>query len=817
MEPIVSTPGVDAALFLNDTVMPTLSDGLEAVLRASPKEPVTAIQEFLRQHNPMRATSRFQFDTRDFGKVEFFYRATPMDVAARMPKLFRRAGEHPVYGLDLVEKDILASVVKRLVEEEGVKHITWIVVGVDDVVAYVSGRPARATLSVPQWAALSSQCASKDVCTMEGAIIEAVRSTKEHGSGTVTSALNVISSVCADCNVPCTTRRLMHAPNVPFTEQYMDEVTSICADTPVADPFAVVVVAADRWSLVQHVQTTAAIYFRIQKEIRHIARLLRLVDQQQLQEKAVDVEAFEKKVMAKRAERDSIRQMLLEAHVRTLMEREEEESVEAMLKRDASKQGRIARRAREDAIRKDILTSQGHGAAVRVQSFVRGAMVRRRCPQFKRSKRSVEEAEILYREGRFPLVDMTVQYLADALGGDMILFGEAPKRAGTKTVTRWNVRQQRVAPIDDLDVSSDEEEWTSETVEKITAELQANFNPYLDAVAVVKDVGSGDIAYMFDLYKHYAGLSTLQRKAALTLERFVGYIMYAAYMTFYHKRKAAEELHPGHHKEVANANNENNDRMHLELAGAADESTEQGGASVGALRIPTKIQHCDTFASFVSVVHLPQEWINNAAWVGQFFSFQPLPLLCSRLLMGTDSPTGQAVAEGVPLLIEHPTAFPTVTFVAEAMTVPQWMEAASRIMASAKARRLTWIHTSPDLVVYVNHVPLYCCLRDEGHDHNSDLPSAASIRNAIILPERPPVDMEASMTMMANSLHERCEHVVWCGVRRKPHWRAKQLHDRRCQREAQKHDHVHGAAGNVVWHAMECSREATSHGSSGCD
>jgi len=548
--------------------------------------------------------------------------------------------------------------------------------------------------------------------------------------------------------VPHSIVYLSHPDDAVVTTRFLDRVTEICDSASdfaqSHGPTAVVLVAADRWQLLQHIHTQCSVYFEVQAGLQRLKRLVHVADATDGAKYQTFAKELAVAVSAKRRKRDEAREWLSRAHQQSLYENGEEEPEGAIEKRTTQRNNRMARRRRDDDKRDDIVAEQQWYASKTLQKAVRSYMltVQRRkdaerlsmsgsaaAVAFQRREREGKEVANFravlkerYRDGQYPFMTAILKAIIKLYGREFVT-EEVPRREATRQFRQYRCEFRRIEATDDLDVSSEEEEWTSEIAERVTSDVSSQFNPLHDTRRAMKLVGNPDLPYMLELFDRYGGLAALQHKALLCLERFASTVHYAAFLSIHHKKRLALEL------------------AQADVVAPSLRLTQ-------LVKIPTKTQLHSSLTDFATANPGINEIINNAALLQPFHVSQPRLLhepCANRFLLGHSSEKGSfpSMVETGRFTSDAAQMVPGVPFlfVPEHLTVEQWADTAAQALKISGQRRLLWLHTRPDPTVYVNEVPLYLVARPElvATDDPKLFPYS-TIRNANINGDHPSIE-----------------------------------------------------------------------------
>lgn len=554
-----------------------------------------------------------------------------------------------------------------------------------------------------------------------------------------------LQSACAAA--PCKQHvvRLQHPTDAVVSAEFCDEITKLCDEAVDGDgEAAIVVVSTDRWSLVRHVQALVTLYFVVRSEVQHMKRLANVADAASKSKTQTYAREVAIEVAQRRKARDERRDWLVKAHAQALYDQRHEDSASILERRTGIKQARNQRRRRDDEARDHIETEQSDLAASKIQNVTRSAVLRRLSRNESRrlftSRRvaTVDASERRrklkekYAEGHFPLVKHLIESLMSFFGVEFVT-NERPQTSGTRAYRQWHVAFKRVEPVDDLDVSSEEEEWTSCMAERVVTSVTSAFNPVYHAQMAWKFAGSDDFSTMLDLFADYGGLASYQRRGMNCLERFATGVQFATHLSFHHKRRLASGYREGD----------------------MSEKIQQ------LTKLPAKVQGVATYVQFCALHSHGQELINHSSWIAPYLVRQPALLhqpCQNRLLIGNRSPNGSfATIQDVVLApaaaqLKNPStaagefvqqlhAKLPMYLVAEHVSIEQWTDSVAGVLKKSHgARRVLWLNMRPDLTVYVNEVPLFAVSRPEHLNHDGTLRDYSCARNANINNCHLPVD-----------------------------------------------------------------------------
>jgi hypothetical protein len=603
---------------------------------------------------------------------------------------------------------------------------------------------------------------------------------------TVTSLPGTISAVCSDIRtITHSFVRLQHPDDAVAPPIVFDQITQILDEIGKADrnTTAVVVVGADRWSLVRHVQAIITLYYVVEGELQHLKRLVNAADAASGAPQQTFARDVRNDVNRRRKARDERRDRLVRAHATAVNEtrdanRAEGQTVGAPMdaatlldKRTTIKQQRNQRRRRDDVKRSEIETAQMENAARKINRLARTFLGARReaqrdeyllnrrrgggggavagsglagaasSPSTARGIGQLTPQEVLerrerlaakYREGDYPLIGRLVDSLMESFGVEFIT-NHPPAMATSKAFRQWSVRFRRVDPVDDLDVSSEEEEWSCGVVERVRQHVPTAFCPLHDAQLAMKLAGSADLSYMLDIFANYAGLASLQRKGMIAIERLGAMIQYAAFLSLHHKRALASEY------------------ANQQLPPLLQQ----------LIRLPAKQQNSPAW-SFMTMLRnhgAGQALLNHGCWLTTFLVAQPKllhPPCSTRLLTaaptptgafipanpeGTDGATGLARAS-LPDMLQQVSPKTQLFLAPDHLTIDQWADTVAAALKKANgARRVLWLSMRPELTTYINDVPFFVTARPELIGHDDSLQSYTCMHTANLNGARPPVDM----------------------------------------------------------------------------
>lgn len=104
-----------------------------------------------------------------------------------------------------------------------------------------------------------------------------------------------------------------------------------------------------------------------------------------------------------------------------------------------------------------------------------------------------------YAEGEYPLIRRLHDSLIETFGPEFLTH-QPPQTGAAKAYRQWLVRYRRLDPVDDLDASSEEEEWDWQISERIRVVVQTSFNPLFNAQVAHKFARGSDLADMSDIF-----------------------------------------------------------------------------------------------------------------------------------------------------------------------------------------------------------------------------------------------------------------------------------------------------------------------------
>ncbi|CUG90570.1 Hypothetical protein, putative [Bodo saltans] len=472
---------------------------------------------------------------------------------------------------------------------------------------------------------------------------------------------------------------------------------------------AYVILSVDQMPLAQHIAALMCLYQRTKQDIEGWRSILNATERLRDRNYIYDFDKIEKEIQQGRQRRDDTRKMLREAQLNQLNEAGlTTTATEFVAKWEAMSVWHRERREAEDERRQTLDILQGSGAAVRVQSILRGVMTRRKTNGvvLKKIKKEVKDFEGPYRRGRYPIVDATMEYLQFVLGTTMIT-AETMKKGQMREAVRWKRTKSRVPPQDvENDVSSEEELWEEETYEKVSSEGTGAINPMHMADVCLAAVKSHDKDILFDAFVNYPGVPAVQERAFRgSMERLVHYILIATYWCAKHRVREGNGTDAGPY------------------------------ASTNLLNMSVKLKNsCDTYDQFTTEFRRPQEWLNHPQFSLLLLTNIPQPLHQSRLLVAAP-PASQPSQGRVDGRGRADVFLPNapIYVVAEGSTTDQWADALSIVQrTSLRCKKILWLSTTPNFCVYVNGAPMYLVERQKGAQYSVKASEFAEIAAPLV-------------------------------------------------------------------------------------
>jgi hypothetical protein len=734
-------PGDAAAEYLSENVMTAVSRALTATLESRPNHnPVKSFAKLLQLNNGLRPVTQIDVNLSagvaakgisssssnssshassaasvacGTSAVTFISRPCVMETDAvaqsrgfALPTSFFKCGDFPIYSCDAPSLDVLSNVAKHLVQTDKVTSICWVIASTSNtLLAYIRGDAFCAKIDPRLW--------EKERADVRGPSPD----DEDAELGLLSKAATALGRKAKLLPFPdaavslevdglsAQVVRVFHPSDLPADPRVVDCLTAAMDKFCKSDSAACVLLTCGEPVLREHLRTLLTIYFRQLRTVQHIRRTLHVVESQENLEFVRDFERHEKTVRTARAQRDKTREMLFRAHVANLVDEGKLDFDEEYAANDARKQARAARRAVADKRLAELMQLQNGTAAIKVQKMVRGLLTRRKSEA--RIQKSSEECMRLYEHGRFPLIEATIGYLQLSYGGTLIS-ADIPKRGATHESPVWKFTKIRVAPVDDVDISSEDEEWEEVIVNRMNTEVSKATNPHFDVDCCLKISENRDKAFLYECYLDYLNDNAMQTRSVRVLERLIHYILYAVYVF-----------------------------VHLRCVEAASPDVSPF-ASKALLDLPHKLEGVEHYEGFLFLNRRPLEWLSQVQFLMQTIANQPTSLWALRRLCGgspqelSPSMTSSGAAHPTAAtatgqLFDHHYTEPLlghrsspIFVVPDGLTTDQWTEAAAcALRGIPKGRKVLWITTNPELCVYANGTPFFLI-----HRHSQDVVEA---------------------------------------------------------------------------------------------
>ena len=702
-------PGDAAADYLSENVMVAVSKAMTATLTSRPNPPVQSFANLLKRNNNMRPVMQVEANLGSGSiPVTFVSRPSLLEPDSKaqargfaLPTSFFKCGEYPVYSCDVPSMDVLSNVAKYLVQTEKVSEICWVLASTSStLLAYIRGDAFRGKCDLRQW--------EKERRDLKGPADDedielSMLSKAASALGRKAKLLPFPDAIFGlEPGVPMSTVREFHPADVPVDPRVLDRLSQALAMHCSSESSVCVLLTCDEPTLNEHLRTSLTIYFRELRTVQHIRRTLHIVESQEDLEFVRDFDKHEKQLKAARAQRDKTRDMLFRAHIANLVDEGQLNFDKEYEANEVRRVMRQQRREDNDRRLRELVETQNGLAATKVQKIVRGLLTRRKSEAVVR--KDLSECLHLYEHGRFPLVEATLNYLQVTYGATLVS-SDVPKRGTTHESKLWKYRRSRVAPVDEVDISSEDEDWEEVVVNRMSTDVSRAINPHFDVDCCLKIARNSDKAFLFECFVDYLDQPAMQARSVRTLERLVHYLLYAVYVFV---------------------------RLRIVEAASADVSPF---ASKSLLDLPHRLEGIESYEAFLFLNRRPLDWLSQPQFVLQSIANQPTSIWAMRrLCAGVGNPplasmttatavsnsTNQQEQQQQPLAGQNGQLYEgnsnaelflpgsPIYIVPDGLTADQWTETAVAVLRShPRGKKVLWVTTNPELCVYANGTPFF--------------------------------------------------------------------------------------------------------------